>query len=188
MPFEFERLAIQDVVLIKPQVFADERGQFLETYRQSEFELFGLRDSFRQGNHSISERGVLRGLHYQVAPRAQAKLVRVVVGEVFDVAVDIREHSPTYGKWVGANLSAVNRSMLYIPDGFAHGFCVLSEPAEVLYMAGEEYSPSHERGIVWNDPKLAIDWPIDNPILSEKDKKWPTLSNAGDGPATLQSS
>ena len=179
MPFEFKRLAIHDVVLIKPRVFGDERGQFLETYKQSEFGRFGIRDPFAQGNHSISRRGILRGLHYQAEPKAQAKLVRVVVGEIFDVAVDIREDSPTYGQWVTANLSAVNRAMLYIPAGFAHGFCVLSKSAEVLYMASKEYSPSHEKGIIWNDPKLSIDWPIDAPILSAKDKAWPNLSEAG---------
>jgi dTDP-4-dehydrorhamnose 3,5-epimerase len=175
MPFNFSRLAIPDVILIKPRIFSDERGQFLETYKQSEFEGFGISGPFAQGNHSISGRGVLRGLHYQAKPKAQAKLVRVVVGEIFDVAVDIRKNSPTYGQWVAANLSAVNRAILYIPVGFAHGFCVLSESAEVLYMASEEYSPSHERGIIWNDPKLSIDWPIDAPILSAKDKAWPTL-------------
>lgn len=179
MPFEFKRLAIHDVVLIKPRVFNDERGQFLETYKQSEFGRFGIRGPFAQGNHSISSRGILRGLHYQAEPKAQTKLVRVVVGEIFDVAVDIRKDSPTYRQWVTANLSAVNRAMLYIPVGFAHGFCVLSESAEVLYMASEEYSPSHERGIIWNDPKLSIDWPIDTPILSAKDKAWLSLSEAG---------
>ena len=175
MPFEFERLGIHDVVLIKPRVFSDARGQFLETYKQSEFGRFGIRGPFTQGNHSISGRDVLRGLHYQADPKAQAKLVRVVVGEIFDVAVDIRENSPTYGQWVAATLSAVNRAMLYIPIGFAHGFCVLSKVAEVLYMASEEYSPSHERGIIWNDPKLSIDWPIDSPILSAKDAALPGL-------------
>jgi len=179
MPFEFESLTIPDVILIKPRVYSDERGQFLETYKQSEFERFGIPGPFAQGNHSISGRGVLRGLHYQAKPKAQAKLVRVVVGEIFDVAVDIRENSPTYGQWVAATLSAVNRHMLYMPIGFAHGFCVLSKVAEVLYMASEEYSPSHERGIIWNDPKLSIDWPIDAPIVSAKDKVWPSLSEAG---------
>jgi dTDP-4-dehydrorhamnose 3,5-epimerase len=178
MPFEFERLAIPGVVLVKSRVFSDNRGQFLETYKQSEFGRFGIRGLFTQGNHSISGRGVLRGLHYQAEPKAQAKLVRVIVGEIFDVAVDIRENLPTYGQWVAVNLSAVNRAMLYIPVGFAHGFCVLSESAEVLYMASEEYSPSHERGIIWNDPKLSIDWPIDAPILSAKDAALPGLRAA----------
>jgi dTDP-4-dehydrorhamnose 3,5-epimerase len=175
MPFRFERLAILDVVLVTPRVFSDERGQFLEAYKQSEFAQFGIPVSFAQANHSISKSGVLRGLHYQVAPKAQAKLVRVVAGEIFDVAVDIRENSPTYGQWVSVKLSAGNRAMLYVPAGFAHGFCVLSELAEVLYMASDEYSPNHERGIIWSDPTLSIDWPIDHPLLSEKDKSWPTL-------------
>jgi len=178
MPFEFERLAIHDVVLVKPRVFGDERGQFLETYKHSEFARFGICGPFAQWNHSISECSVLRGLHYQAEPKAQAKLVKVIVGEIFDVAVDIRESSPTYGRWVAANLSAFTRAMLYVPVGFAHGFCVLSESAEVLYMASEEYSSRHERGIIWNDPKLSIDWPIDSPILSAKDTAWPTLTSA----------
>ncbi len=178
MPFSFERLTIPDVVLITPRVFGDVRGQFLETYKRSEFEAFGIQDVFVQGNHSTSEKGVLRGLHYQVSPKAQAKLVRTVRGDIFDVAVDIREDSATYGKWVAAHLSANNRSMLYIPAGFAHGFCVLSDVAEVLYMAGDEYSPAHERGILWNDPLVGIAWPTVNPILSAKDKAWPCLSDA----------
>lgn len=177
MPFEFERLAIRDVVLVKPRVFRDERGKFLETYKKSEFEAFGIREVFVQGNHSISGQGVLRGLHYQAPPKAQAKLVRAVLGEIFDVAVDIRRDSPSYGQWVAANLSAANRAMLFIPAGFAHGFCVLSEVAEVLYVAGDEYSPSHERGIIWNDPSLGIDWPVEKPILSAKDGAWPRLSD-----------
>ena len=176
MPFRFKRLAIPDVVLVTPRVFSDERGLFLETYKKSDFEAFGIRDLFVQGNHSISQRDVLRGLHYQTAPEAQARLIRVGVGEIFDVAIDIRKHSPTFGQWVAASLSADNRAMLYIPAGFAHGFCALSELAEVLYMAGKEYSPNHERGIVWNDSQLGIDWPVKKPILSAKDQAWPRLS------------
>lgn len=175
MPFEFERLAIPGVVLVKPRVFSDERGQFLETYKQSEFGRFGIRGPFTQGNHSISGRGVLRGLHYQRPPKAQGKLVRVVVGEIFDVGVDIRQGSPTYGKWVGERLSAENKRMLYIPPGFAHGFCVLNELAEVLYKTTEEYSLEHDAGIRWNDPEIGIQWPIEHPILSAKDAALPTL-------------
>lgn len=175
MPFEFERLAIPGVVLVKPRVFSDERGQFLETYKQSEFGRFGIRDPFTQGNHSISGRGVLRGLHYQRPPKAQGKLVRVVVGEIFDVGVDIRQGSPTYGKWVGERLSAENKRMLYIPPGFAHGFCVLNELAEVLYKTTEEYSLEHDAGIRWNDPEIGIQWPVEHPILSAKDAALPTL-------------
>ena len=178
MPFEFKRLEIPDVILIKPKVFEDERGFFMEVYKRSEFEAFGILESFVQDNHSRSVKGVLRGLHYQNPPKAQGKLVRVVVGEIFDVAVDIRKGSPYYGKWVGLILSSQNKKMLYIPPGFAHGFCVLSEVAEVIYKTTEEYSPDHEAGIIWNDPEINIDWPIKNPFLSEKDKKWPFLREA----------
>lgn len=178
MPFQFSRLAIPDVVLIEPQAFIDERGCFMESYKRSDFVAFGIREEFVQDNHSRSTRGVLRGLHYQRPPRSQAKLVRVVVGEIFDVAVDIRKGSPTYGKWVGEILSAENRCMLYVPPGFAHGFCVLSKVAEGLYMASEEYSPEHEAGIIWNDPEIGIHWPIERPILSKKDAALPRLREA----------
>jgi len=161
MPFTFTRLAIPDVVLIEPRVFPDERGFFMESYKYSEFAAFGIKEHFVQDNHSRSKKGVLRGLHYQRPPKAQGKLVRVVVGEIFDVGVDIRlaraiekdgsiaraKGSPTYGKWVGERLSAENKRMLYIPPGFAHGFCVLSEEAEVLYKTTEEYAPEYDAGI-----------------------------------------
>ena len=179
MPFSFKRLAIPDVVLIEPRVFPDERGFFMETYKYSDFAAFGIKERFVQDNHSRSIKGVLRGLHYQKPPKAQGKLVRVVVGEIFDVAVDIRKGSPWYGKWVGASLSAENKLMLYIPPGFAHGFCVLSEVAEVVYKATEEYSPEHDAGILWNDPEIGIRWPIEQPILSDKDAKLPPLRGVG---------
>ena len=175
MPFQFSRLAIPDVVLIEPTVFPDERGFFIESYKYSEFAAFGIKEHFVQDNHSRSVKGVLRGLHYQRQPKAQGKLVRVVVGEIFDVGVDIRKGSPTYGKWVGEVLSAENKRMLYIPPGFAHGFCVLSEVAEVLYKTTTEYSPEHDAGIIWNDPEIGIEWPIEHPILSEKDAGLPFL-------------
>ncbi len=175
MPFKFTRLAIPEVVLIEPRVFPDERGFFMETYKYSEFAAFGIREEFVQDNHSRSVKGVLRGLHYQRAPKAQGKLVRVVVGEIFDVGVDIRKGSPTYGKWVGERLSAENKRMLYIPPGFAHGFCVLSEVAEVLYKTTEEYAPEYDAGIRWNDPEIGIRWPIEHPILSQKDAALPRL-------------
>lgn len=178
MPFEFERLEITEVVLIEPQVFHDERGFFMEAYKYSDFAAFGMSEHFVQTNYSRSVKGVLRGLHYQNPPKAQGKLVRVIVGEIFDVAVDIRKGSPTYGKWLGIRLSAENKRMLYIPPGFAHGFCVLSEAAEVLYMTTEEYSPECEAGIIWNDPDIGIEWPIKTPILSLKDARWPKLENA----------
>jgi dTDP-4-dehydrorhamnose 3,5-epimerase len=167
MPFTFTHLAIPDVILIEPAIFRDERGFFMESYKYSDFVAFGIKEHFVQDNHSRSVKGVLRGLHYQKHPKAQGKLVRVVVGEVFDVGVDIRLGSPTYGKWVGEVLSAENKRMLYIPPGFAHGFCVLSDVADVLYKTTEEYAPEYDAGIIWNDPEIGIQWPIEHPILSE---------------------
>ena len=178
MPFVFKRLEIPDLILIEPKVFEDERGFFLEAYKYSDFQAFGISEHFLQDNHSRSTKGVLRGLHYQNPPKAQGKLIRVIAGEIFDVAVDIRKGSPTYGKWVGLILSAQNKKMLYVPPGFAHGFCVLSDVAEVLYKTTEEYSPKYEAGILWNDPDIGITWPIKDPILSEKDKGWPPLREA----------
>jgi len=180
MPFSFKRLAIPDVVLIEPRVFPDERGFFMETYKYSDFAAFGIKERFVQDNHSRSKRNVLRGLHYQKPPKAQGKLVRVVVGEIFDVAVDIRKGSPWYGKWVGMKLSAENKWMLYIPPGFAHGFCVLSDVAEVVYKATEEYSPEHDAGILWSDPEIGIRWPVKDPIVSLKDSRLPLLREIGD--------
>ena len=178
MPFNFKKLQIPEVILVEPKVFEDERGFFMETYKMPDFIASGIKGSFVQDNHSRSTKGVLRGLHYQTPPFAQGKLVRVVRGEIFDVAVDIRKGSPTYGKWVGALLSEENKNMLYIPEGFAHGFCVLSEIAEVIYKSTNVYSPQFEAGIIYNDEDLHIKWPIKGPILSEKDKKWPTLKEA----------
>lgn len=176
--FRFQRLEIPEVVLIEPRAFEDERGFFMETYQHSAFASFGITERFVQDNHSKSMKGVLRGLHYQKSPKAQGKLVRVVEGEVFDVAVDIRKAAPTYGRWVGAILSAQNRNMLYIPPEFAHGFCVISNIAEVVYKATDEYAPEAERGIVWDDPDLAITWPVEQPIVSSRDKILPTLAAA----------
>jgi len=178
VPFSFKRLEIPDVVLIEPKVFRDDRGFFMESYKRSEFVDFGIDEMFVQDNHSRSRRGVLRGLHYQNPPRAQAKLVRVIDGEIFDVAVDIRKGSPTYGRWVGVYLSDENMRMLYIPVGFAHGFLALSDVAEVLYKTSDEYSPEHEAGIVWNDPEVGIDWPVEEPVLSPRDCRWPGLRGA----------
>ena len=172
VPFTFQRLDIPEVVLIEPQVFGDTRGFLMETYKQSEFALF-VDGEFVQENHSKSQRGTLRGLHFQLGRYAQGKLVRVISGEIFDVAVDIRQESPTRGKWVSTILSAENRRMVYIPPWCAHGFCVLSEDAEVVYKATTEYAPAHESGLMWNDPALAISWPISSPLLSERDTKWP---------------
>lgn len=150
----------------------------METYRRTEFTAAGIGDIFVQCNQSKSTRGILRGLHYQNPPKAQGKLIRVLSGAIYDVAVDIRKASPTFGKWTAASLSAESKKMLYIPSGFAHGFCVTSDEAEVLYMTSEEYAPECEAGIIWNDPELAIDWPITEPVLSERDRKWPVLRKA----------
>lgn len=178
MPFKFTRLSIPDVVLIEPRIFRDERGFFFETFKYSEFANAGIRESFVQDNHSQSSKGVLRGLHYQLNPKAQGKLLRCSKGRIFDVAVDIRKGSPSYGKWVGLELSEEDNNMIYIPPGFAHGFLTLSEKADVLYKCTEEYSPEHERGIAWNDPDINIDWPVQYPILSTKDLKYPALKGA----------
>lgn len=171
MPLAFKKLKIPEVILIEPEIFKDERGFFMETYKYSEFANFGIKEQFLQDNHSLSKKGVLRGLHFQNPPKAQAKIVRCVKGEIFDAAVDIRKGSPSYGKWVGEILSEENKKELYIPTGFAHGFCVLSDKADVIYKCSEEYSKEYEEGIIWNDPIIAISWPIKNPILSEKDLK-----------------
>ncbi len=182
MPFEFIKTDIPDVVLVKPKVFGDSRGFFMETYKKSDFEKAGIDTDFVQDNHSKSIKGVLRGLHYQKEPFAQGKLVRCIKGKIFDVAVDIRKGSPTFGKWVGYELSEENKLMLWIPKGFAHGFLTLSEEAEVIYkVSGGEYSPQHDAGIIWNDPGIGIKWPLDSIkkiLLSDKDKKLPELKNA----------
>lgn len=172
-------LTIPDVVLFTPRVFGDERGFFFESYNQRAFrETTGLTPDFVQDNHSRSARGVLRGLHYQIEPRAQGKLVRVVQGAVFDVAVDIRPGSPTFGRWVGEELSAENKRQMWIPPGFAHGFLTLTESAEFLYKTTDFYSPEHERCIAWDDPDLAIDWPLqgEEPRLSDKDLRGAAFS------------
>jgi dTDP-4-dehydrorhamnose 3,5-epimerase len=164
---------IPDVKIIEPKVFGDERGFFFESYNQQQFEAaVGYSVNFVQDNHSKSSKGVLRGLHYQLAPHAQSKLVRCVVGEVFDVAIDIRKSSPTFGQWVGVNLSAENKRQLWIPDGFAHGFVTLSETAEFLYKTTNYYHKESERSIFWNDPVFYNMWPknILDPLVSEKDK------------------
>lgn len=171
---------IPDVVIFEPNVFGDERGFFLESFNQKIFEdSTGLKRDFVQDNHSKSSKGVLRGLHYQLPPMAQGKLVRVVQGEVFDVAVDIRQSSPTFGQWVGVNLSAENKRQLWIPEGFAHGFLTLSETAEFLYKTTNYYSPEHEGAIIWNDAELDITWPdLGDVLVSAKDQIAPAFVNA----------
>jgi len=161
---------LPDVLVLEPKVFGDARGFFLESWNAREFAAAGIAAAFVQDNHSRSSRGVLRGLHYQVA-QAQGKLVRVIAGEVYDVAVDLRRASPAFGRWVGVALSADNRRMVWIPPGFAHGFLVVSEAAEVLYKATDYYAPEHERTIAWDDPELAIAWPLAGaPTLSARDR------------------
>jgi dTDP-4-dehydrorhamnose 3,5-epimerase len=177
MPFEFIRLEIPDVVLIKPKVFEDDRGFFMETYKASDFAKAGIDFSFSQDNHSKSKKGILRGLHYQLEPKAQGKLVRCIKGKIWDVAVDLRLGSPWFGKWIAVELSKENKCMLWIPAGFAHGFVAL-EDSEIIYKCTEEYDPAFDRGIIWNDPEINIPWPIKKPTLSPKDAKLPALKDA----------
>jgi dTDP-4-dehydrorhamnose 3,5-epimerase len=178
MPFQFEELGIPEVVLVDTKRFDDHRGFFAESYKQSEFAAGGLTETFVQDNHSYSTHGVLRGLHYQNPPKAQAKLVYVIKGEIFDIAVDIRKGSPTFGRWVGVTLSDKNGRMLFVPRGFAHGFCVLSEEADVLYKVTAEYAPELDRGVVWDDPDIGLELPVSNPVLSAKDQQLPVLAKS----------
>lgn len=172
MPFvSFKKLDIPDVVLIEPVIYKDERGFFLESYKKSAFNENGLDFDFVQDNHSRSAKDVLRGLHLQINPMAQGKLVRCVRGKVLDVAVDLRKNSKHYKKWIAVELSEENQRVFYIPVGFAHGFLTLSDSADILYKTTREYSQKHEVGIIWNDPSINITWPTKNPLLSDKDKK-----------------
>lgn len=181
MPFEFRHANLSGVVLICPRVFPDDRGSFWECFKESEFQANGITDVFVQDNHSISTANVVRGLHYQNPPFGQAKLVRCLVGQIYDVVVDIRVGSPTFGQWEGFELSAENRNMLYVPVGFAHGFAVQTDSAEVTYKVSQEYHAAAEGGIVWNDPELAIGWPIESPCVSQKDLLHPGLADATNG-------
>lgn len=175
---ELKETTLKDAYIIQPEVFRDERGFFVETYSKKKFRELGIEADFVQDNHSLSvNKGVLRGLHYQLQPNTQAKLVRVTRGSVYDVIVDLRKNSPTYGKWEGFHLSADNFSMLFVPQGFAHGFCTLEDNTEFQYKCDNYYAPESEGGIIWNDPTLGIDWPIKDPILAEKDKKHPLFKD-----------
>ncbi len=176
---EIVELAIPDVKIVKPKKFGDHRGFFSETYNKSVLEQAGIDLDFVQDNHSLSaERGTIRGLHFQIPPFAQDKLVRVVKGAIFDVAVDLRRHSPTFGKHISATLSADDWNQILVPIGFAHGFCTLEPDTEVIYKVTNYYSPENDYGILWNDPELAIEWPIniEEAVLSDKDKRQPTFS------------
>ena len=171
-----ETTPLEGVLLITPQVFGDDRGFFMETFNATKTADQGLPELFVQDNHSRSSKGVLRGLHYQY-PQWQGKLVRTIAGEIFDVAVDIRQDSPTFGQWFGAYLNDENKQQLYVPPGFAHGFCVTSDIADVAYKCTSDYQPEQDVGIHWNDPDIAIDWPIQEPLISAKDAKAPLLKD-----------
>lgn len=178
MAFQFKKLDIPNIVHIQPDVFGDDRGFFAEVFKQSAFAEAGITETFVQFNHSRSAKHVLRGLHYQKPPHAQAKLLMVTAGEIFDAVVDIRRSSPTFGQCVSATLSAEKKNMLWVPEGFAHALCVTSKTADVLYFVNREYAPTAERGIMWSDPALGITWPTDQPVLSDKDKVYPVLAEA----------
>ena len=175
MPFAFNFMPIEGLVLITPTAFEDARGFFMETYRYSEFAHQGIPWTFVQDNHSLSRRGVLRGLHFQKAPFAQAKIVRVISGAVWDVAVDLRPGSPSYRKWHGVELSRQNRCIFYIPEGFAHGFVSLMDDTELVYKCSVEFNAGSDAGVRWNDPDLAIDWPVRDITISDKDAALPYL-------------
>ena len=178
MPFEFVKLKLDGLVLVKPRIFTDDRGFFIESYRRKDFALGGIPEEFVQDNHSRSAKGVLRGLHYQRGAAAQGKLLRCISGAILDVGVDIRRGSPTFGRWDAAELSAVNGHMLYLPPGFAHGFLVLSGAAEIIYKCTAEYSPADEGGIIWNDPDIGVEWTLADPFLSARDGALPRLKDA----------
>jgi len=180
MPFVFKKTEIDGLVVIEPGVFHDDRGFFLESYKKSDFESNGIDVDFNQDNHSRSSKWVVRGLHFQREPHAQGKLVRVVRGAIWDVAVDLRQKSPTFKKWFGIELSAENRKMFYIPDGFAHGFVSLEDETELIYKCTNEYNFESDGGVRWNDPDIGISWPVDAPLVSEKDASLPFLCEIGE--------
>ena len=181
MPFTFQPTPLHGVVLVESRIFPDDRGHFREGFKASEFAAAGLPTEFLQDNTSRSKRGVIRGLHFQTDPRAQGKLVSVTAGSVFDVAVDLRHGSPTFGEWFGSELSEANGRLLWIPAGFAHGFSVLSESADLVYKCTDEFSAAHDGGIAWNDPQFAVDWMVSAPIISDKDARLPLFANSDPG-------
>lgn len=179
MPFNFKQARdIPEVIVVESQQFIDDRGFFMEIYKKSDFDMNGIRLDFKQDAYSCSKKGVVRGLHYQLNPNAQGKLVRVITGKILDIAVDIRKNSPTFKKWVAIELNTDNKLSLYIPPGFAHGFMALEDDTRVVYKLSDEYNPSLDRGIRYNDPDINISWPEIEPIVSEKDSKLPFLAEA----------
>jgi dTDP-4-dehydrorhamnose 3,5-epimerase len=187
MPFEFEPMELDDVILVKPEVFEDERGFLLETYDKEAFEDVGISTEFVLEFYSKSKRNVLRGFHQQTSPYQQAKIVRCISGEIFDVAVDVRPESDTYGEHVTYRLSEDNKHALYLPRGFLHGYVTLSESALVYYKVDNEYSPENEHGVIWNDPEIDVDWPVEDPEVSEKDREWPQLQESIYAPGNTNS-
>jgi len=181
MPFKFEKTFIDGLVVVQPRIFPDGRGFFMETYKESDFYANGIKSSFVQDNHSMSSKGVLRGLHFQKGVHAQGKLVRVAAGSVWDVAVDLRPDSATFKKWFGIELTQISGTMLYIPPGFAHGFVTLEDKTEFLYKCTAEYNASSDGGIRWDDPDIAIEWPLSDVSVSEKDEKLPFLKDINCG-------
>ncbi len=180
MPFDFKRTPLEGVLIVQPRLFGDARGFFMETYKRSEFLKAGIIEEFTQDNQSFSSKGVLRGLHFQSAPNAQGKLVRVIKGAVWDVAVDLIIGSPTFGKFFGLELNEENNTMLYIPPGFGHGFITLKDNTHFLYKCTSEYAPESDGGVIWNDPDLSISWPLvglENPLVSGKDEILPLLKD-----------
>ena len=179
MPYTIKPTILPEVLILEPSLFKDDRGFFFESFNQRDFQkATGIKVNFVQDNHSKSSKNILRGLHYQIK-QPQGKLVRVIHGKVFDVAVDLRKSSPTFGQWVGKTLSSENKEMFWVPPGFAHGFCVLSDTAEFVYKCTDYYAPEHERCIIWNDPQIGIDWPLDGePVLSDKDRSGMLLAEA----------
>jgi dTDP-4-dehydrorhamnose 3,5-epimerase len=178
MPFTFTHMSIPEVILVEAKAFNDERGYFAEIYKESNFTELGIDMPFVQDNLSRSTKGTLRGLHYQLNPEAQAKLVFAIRGTIFDVAVDVRHNSPTYGRWVGEVISDGNHRGLFVPEGFAHGFCVMSDEADVFYKVTKEHSAGHERGVIWNDATIMIKWPTVSPMMSARDTVLPMLESA----------
>lgn len=178
MPFNFKKCEIPGLIIIEPRVFDDDRGFFMESFKKSDFVANGINVDFNQDNHSYSSKNVLRGLHFQLAPFSQAKLVRVVKGKGWDVAVDLRSESPTFKQWFGLELSEENKTMFFIPEGFAHGFAALTDEVHLLYKCSNEYSQQHDGGIRWDDPDIAVKWPVTDPLLSDKDRELPLLKDA----------